>query len=168
MKNKLLVSVFLVTLIVSGIAFFGTQPTQAQVAYFPPGCSSALGYSVTTGAACSGTPIGIPRFPEGCTTALGYSVTTDLPCSGSSIAIQWLAGCSSLIGYSTIDGAPCNGTPIATTSEIIPPPITITSPGLPVTGAGGNAFWNVVLLLFSGTVAVMGSTYLVSNYRRSS
>lgn len=49
---------------------------------FPAGCSSASGYSTTTGMPCSGGSSG--SFPAGCSSSAGYSSTTGKPCSGSS------------------------------------------------------------------------------------
>jgi hypothetical protein len=159
MKNKLLIFTLIVTLFVAGITFGNVQTTEAQTVTFPSGCSSALGYSVTNGSPCTGSSTVIPRFMSGCTTALGYSITNGLPCSGSSVALQWLAGCTSLVGYSTIDSAPCNGTSVATAES--------TTPGFPTTGAGGNAPLNIILLLSSAIIAIMGSAYLIHNYKKS-
>jgi len=146
-------SFLVLLLVVSGS--FGVQSAEAQAVTFPPGCSSALGYSATTGSPCNGTNTATARFMTGCTTALGYSATTGAPCSGASVAIQWLAGCSSTIGYSSVDGAPCNGTMVAT--PVVFPP---TAPGLPTTGAGGMVMLNTILLLSSLALAAAGSLYL--------
>jgi len=48
---------------------------------FPAGCTSILGYSITTGLSCSG--ISLVNLPAGCTSTSGYSITTGLPCSGT-------------------------------------------------------------------------------------
>jgi hypothetical protein len=152
MKTKIIsMSLFLAVVFVFGFA--NIENANAQSVTYPEGCSSALGYSVTTGRTCNGksTPINAPM--PGCTTALGYSVTTGEPCSGSSEALQYLAGCTSLYGYSTFTGRPCNGTSVAV-------PIPGTTPGLPRTGNSGNSFANVLLLLTSGLVAVLGGVYL--------
>lgn len=46
---------------------------------FPAGCTSASGYSSTTGMPCnSGSTL-----PAGCTSTTGYSSTTGMPCSGT-------------------------------------------------------------------------------------
>src|SRR3989338_2876245 len=44
---------------------------------FPAGCSSASGFSVTTGLSCGSS------LPAGCTSAAGYSPTTGVKCDGS-------------------------------------------------------------------------------------
>ena len=44
---------------------------------FPAGCTSAVGYSTTTGLPCTTTG---GTFPAGCTSATGYSSTTGLSC----------------------------------------------------------------------------------------
>ena len=50
------------------------------VGNFPAGCTSASGFSSTTGLPCSGTT----TFPAGCTSLVGFSSTTGLPCSSTS------------------------------------------------------------------------------------
>src|SRR3989338_7099516 len=96
-----------------GIAFIGAGSTYAQTATFPSGCSSALGYSVTTGLPCNGTATATIGPLPGCTTALGYSVTNGTPCSGIGVALPYLAGCTSIFGFSAITSQPCNGTAVA-------------------------------------------------------
>jgi hypothetical protein len=154
MTKKIFSFAVLMMLIVA-FAGFTTQKASAD-ASFPAGCSSALGYSVTTGSPCNGTATATVGFLPGCSTALGYSVTNGAPCSGSSVAIQYLAGCTATTGYSTITGAPCNGTTVADPVISVP-----TTPGLPTTGAGGNAPWNVVSLVCSGLAVLGGALYLV-------
>ena len=46
---------------------------------YPAGCTSAVGFSTTTGAPCSTTV----TYPEGCTSAVGFSPTTGAPCAGT-------------------------------------------------------------------------------------
>src|SRR3989344_1968141 len=159
MINKFFSSLLVALIIVGAVGFLGGNVAEAQVATFPSGCASGLGYSETTGLPCNGTSTATQRYMAGCeNTALGYSATTGLPCSGGSVAIQWLSGCSSsTIGYSSITGEPCNGTDVAT-------PVVIPSiggaPGLPATGAGGYAMWNIILLSLSALMAIAGSAYL--------
>jgi hypothetical protein len=156
MKNKILSSIlFLSVLVILGA--FSANSAQAQSSPFPAGCASALGYSATTGLPCNGTNNATIGPLQGCETALGYSAVNGVPCSGGSVAIFFLAGCSSLYGYSSITGQPCNGTAIATLEPITP------FPGLPTTGAGGNALFNVLALLASGGVVAFGLKYLVRN-----
>ncbi len=47
---------------------------------FPAGCSSASGYSTTTGMPCTGGS----NLPAGCTSTAGFSPTTGMSCSGGS------------------------------------------------------------------------------------
>ncbi len=47
---------------------------------FPAGCTSAAGYSITTGMKCSASG----SFPAGCTSAAGYSPTTGMKCDATS------------------------------------------------------------------------------------
>lgn len=140
-----------------GFGMIGAQNAHAQIT-FPSGCSSALGYSVTTSFPCNGTSVATPAPMPGCTTALGYSVTTGRPCDGASEAITFLGGCTSILGYSTATGAPCNGTAVATIGTVVP------TPGLPTTGAGGDAARNIVLLLGSGLLSVFGITYIARRF----
>ena len=46
---------------------------------YPTGCTSAVGYSTTTGLLCSGAV----TYPAGCTSAVGFSPTTGLSCAGT-------------------------------------------------------------------------------------
>jgi len=46
---------------------------------YPEGCTSAVGFSTTTGLPCSTTV----TYPEGCTSAVGFSPTTGLSCAGT-------------------------------------------------------------------------------------
>jgi peptidoglycan hydrolase-like protein with peptidoglycan-binding domain len=48
------------------------------------GCTSALGFSVTTGMSCS-TKV---TFPNGCTSSTGFSTTTGMSCSGQSSGVS--------------------------------------------------------------------------------
>ncbi len=156
MKTKIFTLVMALTLVLGIAGFAGSA--EAQVAFpFPAGCSSGLGYSITTGTPCNGTGVATMGPIVGCTTALGYSNLTGVPCSGTSLKIDFLAGCSSLIGYSTIDTKPCNGRSVATTF----PASSVSNPGLPTTGAGGNSEGNIALLLASALVAALGIGYLV-------
>src|SRR3989344_3518981 len=53
---------------------------------FPAGCSSASGYSSTTGVKCDSVQAN--TFPAGCTSASGYSPTTGASCSTGAVAGQ--------------------------------------------------------------------------------
>ena len=58
-----------------------------------------------TRAALMGAPTG--NFPAGCTSASGYSTTTGAPCNtGTSAGLP--AGCSSTVGYSPLTGTKCD------------------------------------------------------------
>jgi len=156
MKNKILFTFLSLALVFGVVGFAGAQNVHAQtVPTFPVGCTSNLGYSVTNGFPCNGTSYATMNI-AGCTTALGYSLTTGAPCDAAAVAIPYLAGCTSIYGFSSISGAACNGTNVIQTTVGV-----VTTPGLPVTGAGSNAFANMVLLLSSAIVAVVGGVYLV-------
>ncbi len=163
---KKLLFVFLAAVLVVGGLGFGVSSASAQsVPAFPDGCASMLGYSATTGDACNGSSTADTYPVEGCTTIFGYSATTGDACDGASVALMSMPGCTSTSGYSAVNGAPCNGTPIATFASDPGTVIVPVTPGLPVTGAGGNALSNTLLLLSSGLVFIFGTRYLV---RRSS
>ena len=158
MIKKILLPVLLFAFVMVGAAVL-VNPAHAQTSPFLAGCDSALGYSVTTGAPCSGTSTVIDEPMQGCTTALGYSITTGLPCSGSSVVLAYLAGCTSTAGYSIITGDPCNGTNVAT-------PVVVTTPSFPTTGAGGNAPLYIALMSLSGIALASGVAYIIVHRRR--
>jgi hypothetical protein len=158
MKNKILFTFLSLALVFGVVGFTGTQIVHAQVApNFPVGCTSNLGYSVTNGSPCNGTSYATMNI-SGCTTALGYSVTTGTPCDGSSVAIQYLAGCSSINGLSSISGVACDGTSSGVAT-------VVTTPGLPVTGAGANALVNIALLFALAIVAIGSGAYLAKKIK---
>ena len=76
------------------------------VATYPAGCTSAVGFSTTTGDSCA-TVVPVATYPAGCTSAAGYSPTTGDPCSA---IVTYPAGCTSAVGYSPTTGDPCSGT----------------------------------------------------------
>lgn len=84
----------------SAVAQINSGVTNPIGGNFPAGCSSASGYSVTTGAPCTGAM----AYPAGCTSNAGYSVTTGQPCTGGA---NLPAGCSSTAGYSPTTGQLC-------------------------------------------------------------
>ncbi len=129
--------------------------------FFPDGCASNLGFSSTKGNPCNGTSTATTNPMPGCTSALGYSSTSSQPCSGGPIAINFLGGCTSVYGYSAITGEACNGTDTA----VFINGGTTTTPGLPTTGDGGNASGNILTLLASGLVVLMGLGYIVKQSR---
>ncbi len=53
---------------------------------FPAGCTSASGFSSTTGQACYALPSN--TFPAGCTSAAGFSPTTGVSCSTGAVVAQ--------------------------------------------------------------------------------
>lgn len=84
----------------------------------PAGCLTFMGYSTTTGQACSNgavtqtTTVTVTNgtgYPAGCTSNLGYSTTTGVPCTNP---VTWVVGCISANGYSMTTGQSCNWTPI--------------------------------------------------------
>jgi peptidoglycan hydrolase-like protein with peptidoglycan-binding domain len=57
---------------------------------YPAGCTSAAGYSVTTGQPCNSAS----NLPAGCSSTVGYSPTTGAKCDGGSTPTGPLAGSS--------------------------------------------------------------------------
>ena len=80
------------------------------VTTYPEGCTSAVGFSTTTGLSCAGTV----TYPAGCTSAVGYSPTTGLSCAG---VVTYPAGCTSAVGFSSTTGLSCAGTTTVGLSE---------------------------------------------------
>ena len=76
---------------------------QGNVGVFPPGCTSSVGFSTTTGVSCA-TPVA-GSFPPGCTSSSGFSTTTGMSCS---VVSGLPAGCSSTAGYSPTTGVKCD------------------------------------------------------------
>ena len=91
---------------------------------YPAGCTSAVGFSTTTGLSCSGAV----TYPAGCTSAVGFSTTTGLSCSG---VVSYPAGCTSAVGYSSTTGDPCSGT---TTVGATEGTLTVTQYAIPASG----------------------------------
>ncbi|MES3031715.1 MAG: hypothetical protein V4699_00525 [Patescibacteria group bacterium] len=163
MKNKITSTIAMFAMVFA-LGLAGSVSVGAQTSPFPDGCGSGLGYSATTGRPCNGTNTATMGPMPGCTSALGYSGTTGRPCSGGDTAINYLAGCDWIYGYSAINGQPCNGTNVATT---LPSTTPSGTPGLPTTGAGGNTFSNMFLLLSSALVALAGLRYLTRQTKSS-
>ena len=82
------------------------------VTSFPAGCTSAVGFSSTTGLPCSGAVV---TYPEGCTSAVGFSPTTGLSCAGE--AVTYPEGCTSAVGFSPTTGLSCSGTIVTGPTE---------------------------------------------------
>jgi len=75
------------------------------VTVYPAGCTSAVGYSTTTGLSCATTT----TYPAGCTSAMGYSSTTGAKCDGGSVTTGPLTGgAGELIYASTTSGLESN------------------------------------------------------------
>lgn len=85
---------------------------------FPAGCTSASGFSTTTGQAC--TSVAANTFaPAGCVSASGFSPVTGGACYAVSAA-TFPAGCTSAAGYSSTTGAKCDGTTAETPAVVAP------------------------------------------------
>lgn len=163
--------------IVLSIALFvgGGLAFQAHAQSVVSGCTSANGYSATTGMPCNGTT----TVPAGCSTTAGFSGTTGMACNGSASSVNgyngttvgtngYLNGCSSTSGYSTTTGYACNmpvggyiytgnGTTVNVGGTTVPVP---TTPGLPTTGAGSNALPTALILVASSLVAFGSLRYM--------
>lgn len=75
----------------------------APTGNFPAGCTSASGFSTTTGQPCNtGPSMGLPA---GCSTTAGFSPLTGQPCnSGTTLP----PGCTSTAGFSPTTGVSCS------------------------------------------------------------
>jgi peptidoglycan hydrolase-like protein with peptidoglycan-binding domain len=71
---------------------------------FPEGCTSAAGFSSTTGKACSS--LNANTFPVGCTSAAGFSATTGAKCDGSTTGTTPTPTGVVAEGYMTLQSAP--------------------------------------------------------------
>ncbi len=67
---------------------------------FPAGCTSAAGFSSTTGMSCAAGPS--MGLPAGCSSSVGFSPLTGAKCSGG-----FPAGCTSAVGFSSTTGMSC-------------------------------------------------------------
>ena len=61
--------------------------------------------------------VSVGTFPAGCTSATGFSSTTGLPCSGA-VVTTFPAGCTSATGFSSTTGLPCSTTPVVTSGPL--------------------------------------------------
>lgn len=97
----------------NGVAFAAADSARITISNiisnYPAGCTSNLGFSVTTGIPCSSNV-----FPPGCTSANGYSMTTGQSCNWTSHPVGW---CSTIYGYSETTGIRCDSS-IDTTPRI--------------------------------------------------
>lgn len=182
---------FLAAAVILALGIFGAHTTKAQA--LPAGCTTTNGYSTTTGGACSGTTTyaagcttgagfsattgaacnnatlssngyagsaGVNGYLNGCTSTNGFSTTNGLACTTAfnNVMIGSLlapAGCFSASGYSTVSGQICNLYADIGNEE--------QTPGLPTTGAGGNAAQNIALMLLTGAIALFGLSYIRKN-----
>ncbi len=81
----------------------GSTTTTPPTSSYPSGCTSASGYSSTTGMSCAGGS----TYPAGCASGSGFSSTTGAPCSGGG---SLPAGCATAAGFSSTTGLPCTVT----------------------------------------------------------
>ncbi len=81
-------------------------------AAFTAGCTSAAGFSSTTGLACAA--VAATTLPAGCASATGFSSTTGKACVAVAVvAVTLPAGCASATGFSSTTGAKCDSTATA-------------------------------------------------------
>ena len=153
------------------LGFVSVTATSAGAQTLPAGCTSAYGYSPTSGAACNS----VSTLPQGCTSASGFSTINGAACNGytavangyngSAVVNGNLNGCSSTVGYSTTSGLSCSLIASVNQPTVITTPVpVITDPGLPTTGAGSQTATNIALLLGAGGLALWS---IVSLRRKS-
>jgi len=110
---------------------------------YPAGCTSAVGFSITTGLSCAGAV----TYPAGCTSAVGFSPTTGLSCAVE--AVTYPEGCTSAVGFSPTTGLSCAGT---TTTTVGPSYGTLSVQTYPVS--------NPVTTLYGGqTYELLAAQY---------
>lgn len=118
-KYKLALVVFIFGFFVFNINFSNA---------FESGCSSASGFSITTGNSCSG-----------CNSTSGYNFLTGASCAptpppstcnsqGIDTSTGFLCGCTSTSGFSTTTGESCNQNPVTPTTTPISTSIHTTTP----------------------------------------
>jgi len=110
---------------------------------FPAGCTSAAGFSSTTGQSCSA----VGNFPAGCTSASGYSPTTGVSCSTGASTTPGATGFLSIPNLSPAPASDTSGN------------ITATS-GVPVLGVNVKAIGsNMTVSSAKVQLAITGGDY---------
>ncbi len=111
----------------------GLYCTVVPAVTYPAGCTSAVGYSSTTGLLCAGEAV---TYPAGCTSAVGFSPTTGLSCAGDAVeVVTYPAGCTSAVGFSPTTGLSCAGT-TTTTVAVVATEGTLTVTQYAIPGSG--------------------------------
>ena len=126
--------------------------SMSTVITYPAGCTTAVGYSSTTGMSCAGTMM--TAYPAGCTSGTGFSSTTGMSCAGTPpVVMTYPAGCTSAVGFSATTGMSC-ATGMATTNT--GPLSVMTASDTPASGyiIGGQATADLAHFTFTGTGTV--------------
>ena len=100
---------------------------QGNAANFPSGCTSASGFSTTTGMSCAGSGL---NLPTGCTSTSGFSPVTGTSCAASS---SYPAGCTSASGFSPTTGMSCSGAGVSSVNSTGEGTLTLQSAPVSVT-----------------------------------
>jgi len=110
----------------------------------------------------AGSTVGM-TYPAGCTSAVGFSPTTGQACSGSVMTTTYPAGCTSATGFSPTTGANCStGATTTTTTATSTGPLSVAlSTDTPASGyiVGGQATADLAHFTFSGN-SVLNSVTL--------
>ncbi|KKR78098.1 MAG: hypothetical protein UU24_C0042G0001, partial [Candidatus Nomurabacteria bacterium GW2011_GWA2_40_9] len=138
--------------------FFGPKTKAAVMAYqaskglTADGVFGPLSRAAWTGGAVSG------NFPAGCTSASGYSPTTGTKCDSMN-ANTFPAGCTSASGFSATTGLACSGTTTTTTTQTGPVSAMLASDN-PASGTlvAGQATADLAHFTFDGTGTVTAVT----------
>ena len=117
------------------------------VTTYPAGCTSAVGFSSTTGLPCSE----VTTLPEGCTSAVGFSPTTGAPCSTT---VTYPEGCTSAVGFSPTTGLSCAGT---TTTTVAPSYGTLSVQSYPVSNPVSTLYGGQTYEVIAGQYKATGS-----------
>lgn len=98
--------------------YFGAKTKGAVVAFqTAKGLGKDGVVGPATGAALAGAPVMSGSYPAGCTSAMGFSTTTGMSCSSG--AGSYPAGCTSAMGFSPTTGVSCStGTSTPSTGTV--------------------------------------------------
>ena len=121
------------------------------VTTYPAGCTSAVGFSSTTGDPCST----VVTYPAGCTSAVGFSPTTGAPCSTT---VTYPEGCTSVVGFSSTTGLSCAGT---TTTTVGPSYGTLSVVSYPLSNPQTTLYGGATSELVAGQYKATGSDMTV-------
>jgi hypothetical protein len=118
---------------------------------FPAGCTSAVGFSTSTGMSCSG----VVNLPAGCTSTVGYSATTGQACNGVVSTVS-SSGEGSMSLYSA---------PVALTTSVAQSDVSDSIMAFGIKATGSNVNVNRInVSLSSGVASALPWKYFTNLY----